>query len=66
MQNSLHLITDDKNLSLQQIIPISRSCRLAGVKSGRFPKPVKLSAKAVAWRSLDIQTLLDSMKGGAK
>lgn len=54
------------NPSIEPIIPVSRSCWLAGVKSGRFPKPVKLSAKAVAWSSLDIQTLLDSMKGGAK
>lgn len=51
------------NPSIEPIIPVSRSCWLAGVKSGRFPKPVRLSARAIAWRSLDIQALLDSMKG---
>lgn len=52
--------------SIEPIIPVSRSCWLAGVKSGRFPKPVRLSTRAIAWRSVDIQALLDSMKGGAK
>ena len=52
--------------AIEPIIPVSRSCWLAGVKSGRFPKPVKISARAIAWRSVDIQALLDSMKGGAK
>jgi phage/plasmid primase-like uncharacterized protein len=52
--------------TIEPIIPVSRSCWLAGVKSGRFPKPVKLGARATAWRSVDIQALLDSMNGGAK
>ena len=51
------------NPLIEPIIPVSRSCWLAGVKSGRFPKPVRLSARAIAWRSVDIQALLDSMKG---
>jgi len=52
--------------TIEPIIPVSRSCWLAGVKSGRFPKPVRLSARAIAFRSIDIQALLDSMNGGAK
>jgi phage/plasmid primase-like uncharacterized protein len=50
--------------AIEPIILVSRSYWLAGVKSGRFPKPVRLSARAIAWRSVDIQALLDSMKGG--
>jgi hypothetical protein len=26
-----------------------------GVKSGRFPKPVKLSARCIAWKAEDIR-----------
>jgi hypothetical protein len=41
--------------------------QLTGIKTitGKEP-PVRLSARAIAWRSVDIQALLDSMKGGAK
>jgi prophage regulatory protein len=44
-----------------QIIPIGRSCWLAGVKSGRYPKPVKLSEKVVAWRVEDIDAYIQSL-----
>jgi predicted DNA-binding transcriptional regulator AlpA len=39
------------------IYPVGRSCWLQGVKDGRFPQPVKLSAKCVAWRVEDIEKL---------
>lgn len=41
------------------IIPISRSSWWAGVKSGRFPKPVKLGPRTTAWRVDDIRALID-------
>jgi predicted DNA-binding transcriptional regulator AlpA len=41
-------------------IPVSRSGWWAGVKSGRYPQPVKLSARCVAWRSQDIAALIAS------
>lgn len=41
------------------LIPVSRSTWWAGVKSGRFPKPVKLGARAVAWRASDIAALVE-------
>lgn len=40
------------------IIPIKKSCWWAGVKSGRFPKPVKLGARVTAWRVEDIRALI--------
>lgn len=43
-------------------IPVSKSCWWAGVKSGRFPKPVKLSERVTAWRAEDIRALIE---GGA-
>jgi predicted DNA-binding transcriptional regulator AlpA len=40
------------------VIPIGKSCWWEGVKSGRFPKPVKLSARCTAWRAEDIRVLI--------
>jgi prophage regulatory protein len=40
------------------IFPVSRSTWWAGVKSGRFPQPVKLSPRCTAWRAEDISSLL--------
>ena len=44
--------------------PVSRSAWFAGVKDGRYPKPVRLGARAVAWRASDIRTLVDSLAAG--
>ena len=40
-------------------IPIGRSTWWAGVKSGRFPKPVKLGPRTTAWRVEDIRALIE-------
>ena len=40
------------------VIPIGKTCWWEGVHSGRFPKPVKLSARCVAWRAEDIRELI--------
>ena len=39
-------------------IPVGRSTWWAGVKSGRFPKPVKLGPRTTAWKVEDIRTLI--------
>jgi len=46
------------------IIPISKSSWWAGVKDGRFPKPVKLGRRTTAWRVSDIMTLINNGHGG--
>lgn len=40
-------------------IPVSRATWWAGVKSGRFPAPIKLGPRITAWRDADIQKLID-------
>lgn len=35
------------------IIPVKKTCWWAGVKTGRFPKPVKLGPRVTAWRVED-------------
>ena len=44
-----------------QLIPVSKSTWWAGVKSGRFPKPVKLGPRITAWKIEDIYQLIDSL-----
>ena len=42
------------------IIPVSKSTWWAGVKSGRYPKPVKtLGQRITAWRVEDIRALIE-------
>ncbi len=41
-------------------IPVSKSTWWAGVKDGRFPKPVKLGPRITVWRAEDIQQLLNA------
>lgn len=42
------------------IIPVSKTTWWEGVKSGRFPKPVKLGrGRATFWRVSDIQAVID-------
>ena len=42
------------------VIPVSKSTWWAGIKSGRYPKPVKLGSRVTAWRVEDIRTLIDA------
>ena len=39
-------------------IPMGKSTWWAGVKSGRYPKPVKLGPRITAWRVEDIRDLI--------
>ena len=45
------------------LIPVSKSTWWAGVKSWRFPAPVKLGPKTTCWRLSDIHTLIESYSG---
>lgn len=44
------------------LIPVSRSTWYAGVKSGRFPKPIRISRNIVAWRAGDIHRLIAQLE----
>lgn len=44
------------------LIPIARSNWWAGVKSGRFPQPVRgLGPRITAWRAEDIRGLIEQL-----
>ena len=54
-------VPTDSLIRLPQVLaryPISRSSWLAGVKSGRYPKAVKLGPRSVAWRLSDVVKLI--------
>jgi predicted DNA-binding transcriptional regulator AlpA len=42
------------------IIPVSKSTWYAGVKSGRFPAPVKLGPRTTTWRESEINAIIES------
>jgi predicted DNA-binding transcriptional regulator AlpA len=46
-----------------RIIPVGKSTWWAGVKSGRFPKPVKLGPRTTAWKAEVIADLVKSFGG---
>lgn len=39
--------------------PVSRSAWWAGIRSGRYPKPVKIGPRTTAWRAEDIRSLIE-------
>jgi prophage regulatory protein len=58
-----HLLPETGFIRLNQllkIIPVGKTTWWNGVKSGKFPKPVKLGARTTAWRVEDIRQFIDS------
>jgi len=52
----------DRLLRIKQIIPdylpISKASFWAGVKTGRYPKPLKLSERTTCWRESEILAIV--------
>ena len=46
---------------IQAILPISKSSWWKGVKSGRFPKAIKIGANTTVWREDEIRSLVDEL-----
>ena len=45
------------------LIPVGKSSWWRGVKTGRYPKPVKLAPRTTAWRAEDITALMERLGG---
>lgn len=66
-KRKIKLLPPDTSIGLMDLrsvlahIPISRSGWLEGVRTGRYPAPVRLSARRVAWRFSDIKSFIDSL-----
>lgn len=57
-----------KRPAVPALIPVSASTWWRGVKSGRYPKPVRISESTTAWRASDVLRLIDeavAASGGA-
>lgn len=52
------------NPPIVSLIPISKTSWWNGVKSGKYPKPVKLGKRTTAWRAEDISALLEKIDSG--
>ncbi|GHV49911.1 hypothetical protein FACS1894168_0340 [Deltaproteobacteria bacterium] len=46
------------------LVPVSKSTWWAGCKTGRFPRPVKLSAGITVWKTEDIAELVERLGKG--
>jgi prophage regulatory protein len=53
-------ILGDQTQGVQPLIPVSKTAWYDGIKRGIYPKPVKLGNRTSAWRSRDIQELIDN------
>lgn len=45
--------------AIPAIYPVSKSHFWAGVRTGRYPQPVKLGERITAWRVADIRALIE-------
>jgi len=54
-------IVGNKKTNIPPLIPVCRTTFLNGVKSGKFPKPVKLGERTTAWKVSDIKALIETM-----
>ena len=60
----LREIIGDRKQGIHGIVPVSRAAWYAGMKEGRYPKPIKLSEKSAAWRASDIEMLVERLNKG--
>ena len=57
-----HIIGDNKSIPpILPILPISKSSWWAGVKEGKYPKPIKIGKSITVWRSDEIQALISGI-----
>lgn len=62
MRNDYTTLPETGFLRLREVLryyPVSKSTWWAGIRSGRYPQPVKLGERATAWRVEDIQALIE-------
>lgn len=64
----LHNIPETGFIRLPEVlklIPISATVWWEGIREGRYPKGIKLSARTTAWRVEDIRELIQSISKAA-
>jgi len=68
MNNSYYNLLPDTGFvrlsTILKIIPVGKTTWYEGIKTGRFPKSVKLGKRITAWRVEDIRNLINSKEEG--
>lgn len=54
----LSQIIGDRKKNIPALIPVGPTTWWNGVKSGRYPRPHKIGARATAWKVEDIRQLI--------
>jgi predicted DNA-binding transcriptional regulator AlpA len=58
----LHQIIGDAKNGIPALIPVKKSTWWVGVKTGRFPAPIKLGTRITMWRVEDIRALIENTR----
>ena len=59
-----HILGDPKSIPpIPPLIPISKSTWWEGIKTGRFPQPIKLGPRTTAWTVESIRDLIAKQQG---
>jgi prophage regulatory protein len=64
VDNKKDVNASDALLRLPQVLalfPVSRSAWYHGIAAGKYPQPIRLGPRTVAWRSSDIQILIERL-----
>lgn len=56
-------IIGNPKLGIPPLIPVKKSTWWLGVRSGRFPSPLKLGPRTTVWRVEDIRALIEGTRG---
>ena len=54
-------ILGSRKANIAPLIPVCKTVWWAGVKSGRFPKPLSIGPRTTVWKAEDIRQLIDRM-----
>jgi prophage regulatory protein len=60
----LYQIVGDQKRGIPGILPIGRTTFLNGVKAGKYTRPIRLTARTVAWISSEIDAINAALIAG--
>ena len=55
----INQIVGDRKAGTPPIIPVYASIWWNGVRSGKYPQPIKLGPRTTAWRAVDIRRIAE-------
>lgn len=61
-QSSIHPSALWRVRQILQVYPVSRAKLYNDIKAGRFPKPIRLGERCVAWRASEVLAFIESLE----